>query len=407
MSSSASIDNNNCSHCILGNAPINETPIRIALLGGPKVGKTSIASKLSLGHHRETYYPTHSICPELFSFIANDMTSRVILDESNEKGNFERLVKLKNVELSPAIYKHYFKGLNVEGPRKPGQTVGDSFIQSRNEFYMTYYDRRELGSDNAIPPHVTPILVELVDTPPYNPDQVVPFLESSLYNKLGPEYLRNLANEPRRPVLTNPILVASGASELNGTIDGYFFVYNPIPELEIPSYDEAVSQLHDLGLTPLGVDSESTAAARHLSVENHSFKLLNSIKASLDEAWLEYVSFKTLWEKGEESDKYSMKLALKSIWKERGQLDTKKTLDSQNINPFKLNALPPIWIICTNRQNPMAHPALIQSGRELAKSWGCGFISIDCRNDDLNFCLSLIIKEIIERKKNGGFKKYK
>ena len=69
---------------------------------------------------------------------------------------------------------------------------------------------------------VGPILVELIDTPSFNPQQVVPFLEASLYTNLDKEILGNLANEPRKPVSTNPLLVASGASELNGNINGYF-----------------------------------------------------------------------------------------------------------------------------------------------------------------------------------------
>ncbi|EMG48774.1 hypothetical protein G210_0610 [Candida maltosa Xu316] len=198
-------------------------PLRLAFLGGSKSGKTSTISKLKLGNFPDTYYPTHQTNPILFNYNPSQEAQHIL------KGT---IPKTKDIVLSKTLQSHEFTPVN------PIYKISNNNQVSR-------------------------ILVEVIDTPSFNPHQVVPFLEASLHSDLGKEILRNLANEPRKPVSTNPLLVASGAGELNGNINGYFLVYSAIASYSPPGYE--------------GVDETLD--------KDHSFNLLPIIKDALDEAW--------------------------------------------------------------------------------------------------------------------------
>lgn len=321
--------------------PLNlSNPIRLAFLGGAKAGKTSIISKLILGNFRDTYYPTTYLNPNLFNYEPSSENAKDILRGKS-------LSTDAHLNLSP----------NIQNNKRA--TTGKT-VFTKNQYYAT--------SSSSI----TPILVELIDTPSYNPDKTVPYLEASLYTNLDKDVLHNLANEPRRPVSTSPLLVASGASELNGDVNGYFFVYSAIPSFTPPGYDE-----QDAGGLP----------------KNHTFNLLPSIKAALDDAWEEYISFKENWKRGQEEDVFSFKNAFKNIWRSN---DSASNLQHAYIMESKSKA-PPIWIICTHTNSDLASDQLILEGRQLSKEWDCGFIAIDCLND-IDEVLSLMIRDIIQGK---------
>ncbi|KAI5949295.1 hypothetical protein KGF54_005530 [Candida jiufengensis] len=322
--------------------PVNLTnPIRLAFLGGSKSGKTSIISKLTLGSYRETYYPTTQLTPILFNYEPESTQSKDILINNNlEVGH--------NVNLSSVL--------------KQSKNTGNV---KNNEYYNL----------NETKDEITPILVELIDTPAFNPQKVVPYLEASLYSNLDKEILHNLANEPRRPVSTNPLLVASGASELNGNVNGYFFVYSAIPSYNPPGYENQANSL---------LSSELPT--------NHTFNLLPTIKAALNDAWEEYNTFKRDWAKGEESDVFSFKFAFKNILNS----GKSKTQPQSFENSFDS---PPIWIICTHVKNELASAQLIQDGKTLSSDWKCGFIAIDNVNDDVDIILSLMIRDILQKQK--------
>lgn len=396
----------------------DEHPIRIALLGGAKSGKTSIISKLSLGSFRDTYYPTHQTQPILFEFTPVSFLSRCILDE-NDVSHALSATKNPNLIISPVIYRAFSRS----APQKPA--TEDININSSNYYYTTF--RRRSSSSQYTPPEVTPILVELIDTASFNPDQVVPFLEASLYVNLDREILKNLANEPRRPVSTNPLLVASGASELNGAVDGYFFVYSAIPSYSPPPYHESEqSSMLEPTATDLAPSSSSSSTStqtyqsldgstKTLTIENTpgdtTFNLLSIMKVALNEAWKEYNTYKTRWEEGQESDIFSIKSALKNMWKQKSlaQLEasrkeiranlTNLQLIDNSVNPADPNCPPPIWVICTHSQSPLVSPKLIEDGKKLSKFWNCGFIAVDVSNETIDEALALIIREIVERKK--------
>lgn len=431
----------------LENPTNDNSPIRIALLGGPRSGKTSIISKLSLGSFRDTYYPTHQTQPILFTFSPVSILSRCILDEFDMSSTLQLIGQNNHLVLSPVIYQAYSKlapsnNSSITNQNRPSTIISnheDKIITSTNQFYTSYNHKNELDAHAYIPPQITPILVELIDTAAFNPDQVVPFLEASLYIKLDREILKNLANEPRRPVSTNPLLVASGASELNGSVDGYFFVYSAVPSYNPPSYNEVLESTgKNYDMTPessLNDDDgdlqpvTSTTSYQSLDGSNKTltitntagdttFNLLSIMKIALSEAWKEYYTYKTRWEEGKESDVFSFKSALKNLWRENNLIETSKNEMKADLTKLKLldNSMdpadpscpPPIWVICTHKNNKLASPKLINDGIKLSKFWKCGFIAIDVTDENIDESLALIIREILERKKlQAQFKKKK
>lgn len=362
-------------------------------MGGAKSGKTSLISKLVYDISRDTYYPTIRINPVLHNFAPEDTLSRLILDENHSS---IKQLNRSNLLLSPVLLETFLK------PNKINQQpiVDDINVVSKNESYYLYQYR----SENNQPPHVTPILVELIDTPRFNPSEIVPFLEASLYIKLGKEVLHNLADEPRQPTLANPLLVASGASEMNGNIDGYFFVYSSIPSYNPPGY-ELFGNVPTETLSPKASPDGSSCALPN-DVQGESFDLLSIMKHALDEAWQEYNTYKEKWELGKERDIFSIKSALKNLWTEnnpasleklRKQLRSETKLMVNPTDPSDVNCPPPIWLICTNVDSNLSSPTYVENGTKLAKFWDCGFIAID--SSENNVSLALMIREIVERRK--------
>lgn len=366
-------------------------PLRIAFLGGAKLGKLSLISKLSMGTFRDNYYPTHRINPVLLTYQPTGTLLRYLLDEGNGKNLLTHLVKLELVDLSPVLHHAY-----TSTPSKPQDLGALISSQWKNSIYQGFCYRSDVASDGSyVLPHVTPVLVEMIDTPAFDPARVVPFLEALLYVKLDKETLHNLFDEPRRPVLTHPLLVALGALELNGNIDGYFFVYLAVPLSEPPMYDDLPDPVDDYNdETPLP------------KCETKTFSLLSVIKAALDDAWSEYNTFKTRWNQGKEHDIFHFKTSLKNMWKDNSEMEQFRqelrkeiSLIENPLDPLDPNAPPPIWIVCTHSKLPVRLPLLIDRGRLLARQWKCGFVAVDNTDDNVDEVLAVMIKEIIERRR--------
>lgn len=381
-------------------SPLNENdPIRLAFLGGARCGKTCLISKLAYGNFRETYYPLRQTQPILFDFVADEPTLRMMLDDSRPKQSLGMALAREDIVLSPVVYNSLVSNTTKRGQPGSSQEQDGLRVRLSNGYYFTYFDKHCRSSDVA--PNVSPILMELIDTPAFNPIQTVPFLEASLYIKLDEGTLHNLAREPRRPVSTNPLLVASGASELNGSVDGYFFCYSAVPSMMPPPYDGgeeanigvAQPRFPD-GAPPPGPDETS-------------YSLLPVMKAALDDAWQEYYTYKTRWEQGKETDVFSFKTALRGMLQEdQRRPSTDRNVPEQShpqlldisTDPSDPSCSPPIWIICTNRDLPLASPRLVQDGKNLARLWRCGFIALDVR-DNVEDVLALMVRELVERRK--------
>lgn len=312
-------------HALSNSTPINNThPIRLAFLGGLKTGKTTLATALTTQQIPDTYYPTIRVTPYLFTYAPTHLATQILLGK-----------------LHPTTAKYLPPPTSPPAPKNP------------------YY---KIINDATI----TPIEVEIIDTPAFNPTSTVPFLEQSIHIDLGPEYLHNLANFfPRKPVLTKPLLVASGASELNGDIDAYIIFYDAVPTLAPPQYGE---NMQDLRLD-----------------ERHSFELLTSIKDALEDAWRSYLEYQETRRRDTEKDMYDIKAALK-IWK-----------DKSEVKDIETKSLPPVWIVCSKSDHSLASEKLVDMGRELSIEWGCGFVVLDLQEADT--VLALIIKDIVNRRR--------
>lgn len=394
------------------NQPVNDKdPVRLAFLGGPKCGKSALISKLTSGNFSDTYYPLRSTLPILFEYTPSPKQIENVLDPTAPNRTLDRATRADNVVLSPVIYKALVKDYS-----KTPASVSDPDLDliSSNEIYATFKPSSNQGHKN-----VTPILTELIDTPSFNPNQIVPFLEASLYIKLDRDVLHNLADEPRRPVNTNPLLVASGAGEMNGDVDGYFFVYTAVPSLDPPGYEESMQQevVRDgPDISPYS-SSESynengtlKSVTMHRNSQAKSFNLLPIMKEALDEAWREYYTYKTRWYHGEEGDVFSLKSALKNMLSEKSEAPTapvpKLKLLETPVDPADPASPPPIWIVCTHKNLPLASPKLIADGKRLAKLWKCGFVALDL-TDDIEDSLAWMIRDLVERKKIQKNKKRK
>ncbi|EGV66096.1 hypothetical protein PSN45_003076 [Yamadazyma tenuis] len=363
--------------------PVNlSSPVRIALLGGAKTGKTSILSKLIHNIYTDTYYPTVQTNSMLFTYTPESDTSRVVLGAAGEIPS----QVAANVELSPVLKKLRKPPLSLKKSRTVSDSAGaDIVILNDSQYYRSFNYKADKRPKH---PTVTPILVEAIDTPAYKSD-FIPFLESSLYTNLDKDVLKNLANEPRRHVSTLPLLVASGAGELNGSVDGYFYVYSAIPSYSPPSYDDYSKP-------------DSTPGDDSLTV-------LHKIKTSIDEAWKEYYTYKSKWEEGKEADIYSVKTAIKNFlssknFQEEESKKFKKRGYHTNLLPIPTDPAdsdcpPPIWIICTHGSSPLASPKSIENGRKTAAEWGCGFICLDIKDASIDYVVALMIREIVERKR--------
>ncbi|ODV97744.1 hypothetical protein PACTADRAFT_47603, partial [Pachysolen tannophilus NRRL Y-2460] len=268
-------------------------PLRIALLGDSGSGKSTFQLKLSTNQFVETYYPTSTTTPTIFEFLPQGSNSRLILsgDDDLKIGEIEQH---SNLILSPL----YFQKDNNKN-KKTGINLVDSKVRSKNPYYDVIYEQERHVPGNEEPSAlITPMLVEIIDTPPFKPDQIVPFLEASLDIKLPPDILHNLANEPRRDHSAKPLIVASGAHELNGKVDGYLLMYSSVPSLNPPTYE--------------AIQSSSNNNEGH---NTDPIALLKVMRAALIDAWKEYVNYKTSWEKGAETDVFSLIYSVKSLWK--------------------------------------------------------------------------------------------
>lgn len=419
-------------------------PIRLAVLGGESTGKTAFVSRLTLNIVHDVHYPTKSQTNWLFDFIPHSKLARAILDEQaherllNRTPGSEKLVPIFKspvitpyVLLSPLTFQAFTDNYtNLKNTPKSRATSNHSLKKTNSNNFYTYSNdssssqvslksKKRKQTDlpyniesaplprNYIPPTYSPIPIDIIDTAGFKPEMIVPFLEVSLFRNLDKSILKGLANQPRTPVSTTSLLVASGASELNGKIDGYILVYSAIPELnhhivpEPPSYGS---------LDPSKVDITTTTTTSNDEMpKGGGLSLLPIIRSCILDAWTEFRNYETDWKNGQEEDVYSLAHSLKSIWKSQESEQTKlakvnklrtfKTdLDTITLDPASPDSPPPCIIICTHINDSMASPLLIQKGKQLATQWDSSFVGVD-NIDDINVdvALSLIIKDIVEK----------
>lgn len=364
--------------------PKSSEPLRLALLGSSRAGKSTFIQNVMNHKFVETYYPTKKSSPVLLDWQVSNEKAKLILNEYTGLKEFFPVLEDSRLVIPPSVIKGLSKEMirttNGSSSRSSSRSRHSSSKQARKIHKNSIYETI-LSDDSAVSPNdtsnfeITPILLELIDTPHFNPARIVPFLEASLDINLSPDILHNLANEPRRDHSANPLIVASGANDMNGKVDGYFFVYSCLPSLNPPEYSEDTSSPSQDTQSPL--------------------QLLRDMKTILEEAWLEYTMYKRGWEIGGEGDVFSFIYSIKSLWKKNSATQHLKDV------PNKDEVMPPIMIVCTHCNSELRSPNLILEGRQLAKEWNCGFMEMDNLNvEEADILTSVLIREIVERNFN-------
>ncbi|SCU89962.1 LAME_0E06370g1_1 [Lachancea meyersii CBS 8951] len=447
---------------------LKEEPFRVAVLGGTGTGKSSLVSKLTVGMAHEVHYPTTKQNNWLFTFEPSGELVRTLMDErphrrrllqsgKADRSFFDTPEVTPLVLLSPVLFQAFanewketrtvlrsnaakaeIRCTNVKNgvynyedqswkndyidQSRTTLTNSDANIlktQQSSEGIVSSQSNASSFPEDYEPPTYSALAIDIVDTPGFKPDMVVPFLEVSLFRNLDQEVLRGLANEPRKPVSTTSLLVASGASELNGRINGYIFVYSAVPELnhgtDPPGYDDIsqadmphVSTCSSRNSSNLSISPTSSSSSTAEKECDGGLSLLTTIRNCMLDAWSEYRDYQHRWSEGKEGDVYSLMYNFKQMWKSQKNRDEKlqqlRSFDYKpnavNWDPSSPDSPPPCIIICTHVDDPLASPVLLNRGKELALQWGCGFVGVDTMDDcNVEVALGMLLREGVERRK--------
>ncbi|SCU97275.1 LAFA_0G10682g1_1 [Lachancea sp. 'fantastica'] len=446
---------------------VRQEPFRVAVLGRTGTGKSALVSKMTVGMAHEVHYPTRKQSNWLFTFEPWENLTRTLMDErphrrrlvqsgKADRSFFETPQVTPLVLLSPVVFQAFANEWKETKTLVQSHSTRTDIrcTDPKNEVYnyeeysgknhdrieqsrtlLTNSDanilRTQLSSEaNALPasgasclpedyepPCFSALPIDIVDTPGFKPDMVVPFLEVSLFRNLDNDVLKGLANEPRKPISTTSLLVASGASELNGRINGYIFAYSAVPEFGRgagpPGYDDTIE--NDTLAEPTRSTSPSNTlspvSSTTIAVEKEcdgGLSLLTTIRNCMLEAWSEYRDYQHRWSEGKEGDVYSLIYNFKQMWKSQKQRNEKlkylRSFDSKpnalDWDPTSPESPPPCIIICTHVDDPLASPVLIERGKELAMEWRCGFVGVDTMDDcNVELAFGMLLRENVERKK--------
>ncbi|ODQ48023.1 hypothetical protein PICMEDRAFT_30992 [Pichia membranifaciens NRRL Y-2026] len=392
-------------------------PLRFAILGPHKSSKSAFVSIIANHISLENYYPTIQNSPILLQFQPKRETSRAILDVNVSLTDLKELGLLGNdgtaggaddarMELSrPLLNKisrknirllkkrhqqailaetHDYYDLDYSNPdlfdeekfsplnsfHSPiasfsrGQSFGHSFNNSAGRKFPSLHS----FSSRYRAPVTTPILVELIDTPGVLKEDLIPFLERSLDNRLSRDILSNLANEYNTNYRSRvkPLITGSGISDLNAAVDGYIIFYSCVPEFENTDV---------IPPPPMYDDNEDN---------NRHAGTANPLYASIMEAWKEYHRYHYSWEVGKEYDNLSLSSSFKQLWKNKDKArDLKELQDPAQRKKMEAyieqqlgsDLRPPVVVVCSHIDSPYAAPLLVEKGRRLAEQWGTMFFS--------------------------------
>lgn len=434
-------------------------PIRLAVLGGDATGKSSFISRLTVNIVREVHYPTREQTNWLFDFSPHSNLGRTLLDRqahgrlmSRTQGSqapepiFSSPSVSPHVLLSPLVFQSFINDFRLVKTQFQGRSTNQIkhlHLKSRDTDMYEYLEPQSdelrpvntltnsdvnilrscisanvdnvasaqdtvIMPENYVPPTYTSIPIDIIDTPGFKPEMVVPFLEVSLFTQLDKRVLRGLADGPRLPVSTTSMLVASGASELNARIDGYIFVYNAVPELnhgvDPPDYEDTMAETPE---HPASSKSSGPWSSLNKLLDG-GFSLLDIVRNCFLDAWTEFRNYQNRWEQGKESDIYSLVYNFKNLWRTERNYGRKleelrsfnQNLKSIDLDPSSPASPPPFLIVCTHATHPMASPKVVEWGKSLATQWRSGFIALDSMDDyNVDVAVSLILREIVEKDK--------
>lgn len=369
---------------------------------------------------------------------------------------------LKNLKTQMDLYDYHFTSNDavplsdhdyemqesIKGYFKPISITNSSSSIKSTKFFSSNYSKIDAStnlklSQKSMLPNFTPILVDLIDTTSFNLDLTIPFLELSIGTKLDNEFLHNLANSPRLPVSAKPLLIGSGAGELNGSINGYVLMYSAIPSINPPSYENSESASSETNMKGHS-SSIKCNQVDNTGSDKDPLNIIKSMKAIIYESWKGYKLYQAQHKIKSETDDFSLFASVKHLWKKQilddqnkknlkknlKRLKSNTTTESKNINKLNINIsknpemnsdnnylnvplqnlehmfeisdldVPPIIIVCSNVLDHRSSPLLIERGKALARQWNCGFMGIDSETGlCVEECLSMLIRDIVERKK--------
>lgn len=253
-------------------------------------------------------------------------------------------------------------------------------------------------------PYITNIVIDIIDTPAFNLQSMIPFLEVSLFrDNLGVPYLLEDSNRRTFNDTIGTMLTFSGSSELNGKIDAYVLVYSCYPSINEPPTYVNSNEMYDLdsddevfSTDDIKRKSRKRKEKNKLFFNNddssqgeeHLLQDIITMKEMLCDAWKNYKEYMQQWEKGAEGDVYSLMYNLRKKWE-----NTRKT----NKSSTKIDEdMPPIIIVATHTVDELASPILLEEGKKLANEWGCSFIACDSYVDyQCEEALGVIVAESV------------
>ncbi|QPG76368.1 hypothetical protein FOA43_003756 [Brettanomyces nanus] len=415
--------------------------MRFAILGPPRSSKSSILSIVSNDKSIENYYPTLQNSPTLIQFQPKSAIARALVDVNVTLSDLEQANISENPEYqlttrilesvadasglvsagddmanrsTHSILKktlnfydldytrpNYFSTEMISNLSPVSSPIASYSIDSGSGMARPYFSSVMDGghmdgsptsssSTSYIAPVCTPILMEVIDTPGVQSNDLIPFLEKGLDSRLASDVLRNLLNEASTGSRSRvkPLITGSGMSELNAAMDGYLLCYSCIPEtaeeVSPPSYDDATSS------------RVKSTSSKLPSNGCEPIEILKALYTAIMEAWKQYTTFRMGWQEGEEFDVYSLNYSFKHLWRKRA---TSKDLSDKAITQKAKEMMPPILIAVTHVDHALASPVLIEEGRKLAELWGCGFIKVSCEYENwrnVEEAFSFLVRDRLE-----------
>lgn len=184
-------------------------------------------------------------------------------------------------------------------------------------------------------------------------DDLIPFLEKSLDCRLSKDVLNNLANgyNTNYRSRVKPLIIGSGISDMNGYMDGYILTYSCVPQDPLPPAYEA---------------SQSTPTRKTAT----QLDIVRAVHDSIEDAWKEWTVYNEGWKTGGETE-------VKHSFSSRFKREADATVPGV-VAMMSSSGMPPIVLVCTHIDSPLASPRLIEEGRELARKWNAAFVECSC-----------------------------
>lgn len=316
-------------------------PLRFALLGPHGSSKSSLVSILSNNMTLENYYPTLYNSPILVEFQPPNKRAGVLLDPVSTLNDLSKVGVTNDKKSSIMLPEYMLRKLE----RKQIDKLKRKDIMAHPNGHP--------GPTTVSPKEREPIVVELIDTPGVEADDLIPFLEKSLDCRLSKDVLNNLANgyNTNYRSRVKPLIIGSGISDMNGYMDGYILTYSCVPQDPLPPAYEA---------------SQSTPTRKTAT----QLDIVRAVHDSIEDAWKEWTVYNEGWKTGGETE-------VKHSFSSRFKREADATVPGV-VAMMSSSGMPPIVLVCTHIDSPLASPRLIEEGRELARKWNAAFVECSC-----------------------------